>query len=142
MSFDGINYKGNLWINGHLFISNVDFIGTFRKFTFDITHFISISDDKMDNTNVIALEVFHAVDNCFPPTNNSTDLALSFIDWNPPPPDYSMGIWKPVKLTILTNTNAAQRNKNSTNTARKTDHTPATLKKLWYLFKRIFNKYI
>jgi exo-1,4-beta-D-glucosaminidase len=34
----------------------------------------------------------------FPPENNATDLSLTFIDWAPPPPDGSMGIWRGVEV--------------------------------------------
>ena len=40
----------------------------------------------------------------FPPGNNSTDLAISFIDWAPPPPDANMGLWRDVVYTAIPDT--------------------------------------
>ncbi len=40
------------------------------------------------------------VDDCFPPENNTTDLANSFIDWAPAPPDSNMGLWGRVELVV------------------------------------------
>ena len=33
----------------------------------------------------------------FAPTDN--DLAITFVDWNPAPPDKNMGLWRDVYLT-------------------------------------------
>ena len=32
---------------------------------------------------------------------NETDLAISFVDWNPEAPDSNMGIWQPVDIEIF-----------------------------------------
>jgi exo-1,4-beta-D-glucosaminidase len=34
---------------------------------------------------------------------NDTDLAISFVDWNPEAPDSNMGIWQPVDIEIFNN---------------------------------------
>ena len=39
----------------------------------------------------------------------STDLALSFIDWNPYAPDSSMGIWQKVELQVFFKDEQGQR---------------------------------
>lgn len=51
--------------------------------------------------NVLAIEVFRPKDSAFPPTNKDTDLAITFVDWAPPPPDNSMGIWREIELSFL-----------------------------------------
>ena len=40
--------------------------------------------------NVLAVEVF-------PPQPD--DLAITFVDWNPQPPDRNMGLWRDVYIT-------------------------------------------
>jgi hypothetical protein len=42
--------------------------------------------------NSFPLSCSHALD------SNSTDLAMSFIDWAPHPPDANMGIWRDVEV--------------------------------------------
>ncbi len=48
------------------------------------------SEVQWDKPNALAVEVF-------PPTPE--DLAITFVDWNPAPPDKGMGIWRPVYIT-------------------------------------------
>jgi len=86
LCFDGINYSANLWINGKLFKTKDEFKGTFRRFCFDVTDVVKVSQ-----RNVIELEVF-------PPS--PTDLSISWADWNPYPPDKNMGIWQDVYLLV------------------------------------------
>jgi exo-1,4-beta-D-glucosaminidase len=56
-----------------------------RLFEFDVTDLVAPG-----SVNALAVEVF-------PPTPD--DLGLSWVDWNPTPPDKDMGIWRPVYLT-------------------------------------------
>lgn len=83
LSFDGINYKANIWINGYLISEEKSVSGPFRRFQFDITALIK------ENVNVLALEVF-------PPKPG--EFSIGFVDWNPHPPDRNMGIFRPVSL--------------------------------------------
>lgn len=84
LHFDGINYRGELWINGHLVADKHHIVGAYRTYNFDITNFLSKS-----GSNVIAIEVFA-------PTEN--DLGVNWVDWNPAPPDKDMGLWGDVRL--------------------------------------------
>ena len=59
--------------------------GTFRTFSLDVTGIA-----KPGAENALAVEVF-------PPTPDS--LALTWVDWNPGPPDKDMGIWRSVYVT-------------------------------------------
>lgn len=93
--FKGINYKANMWLNGQQVAVTESTVGTFRYFTFVITDLITSGSPF-----AVALEIFQPIDNCFPPNNNDTDLALTFVDWNPPPPDASMGLWREVILSV------------------------------------------
>eukprot|EP01084_Bolivina_argentea_P306874 530357_1 len=99
--FEGINYRANLWINGKLYANSSAFVGTLVEFHYDITSHIS------NNINTIALEIHQPIDPIIgapspsAPPQKGCDLAISYIDWNPAPPDSSMGIWKPVYLDII-----------------------------------------
>jgi exo-1,4-beta-D-glucosaminidase len=86
LCFDGINYSANLWINGKLFKTKDEFKGAFRRFCFDVTEVMEVSE-----RNVIELEIF-------PPSPN--DLSIAWADWNPYPPDKNMGIWQDVYLLV------------------------------------------
>eukprot|EP01084_Bolivina_argentea_P153029 266837_1 len=93
----GINYAANIWINGELVANNNTIIGTLVEFNIDITSFISTTDIF----NAIAIEIFKPINGWTSSYKTSTDLAISYIDWNPTVPDLSMGIWKPVYLDII-----------------------------------------
>src|SRR5579884_3425810 len=84
LHFDGINYRANIWLNGKQVANSNDVAGTWRLFEFDVTQVLGAGE------NVLAAEVFA-------PTEN--DLALTWVDWAPAPPDKDMGVWRPVYLT-------------------------------------------
>jgi len=81
--FEGINYSGEVWLNGRLVAPRSDFRGAFRVFELDVTGILR------KGANALAVKVF-------PPQPG--DLTIGFVDWNPPPPDGNMGVWRPVKL--------------------------------------------
>jgi exo-1,4-beta-D-glucosaminidase len=85
LNFDGINYRANIWLNGKQLASSDDVAGAWRTYRFDITDAALVG-----KTNVLAVEV-HA------PTE--TDLGITFVDWNPQPPDKNMGLWRGVEIT-------------------------------------------
>ena len=85
LSFDGINYRANIWVNGKL-------IADTNRVAAPIARTDSTSPHLQPaNLNVLAVEVF-------PPDVNS--LAITWVDWNPMPPDKNMGLWRDVSLTI------------------------------------------
>jgi len=84
LRFDGINYKANVWLNGKKLADAKDVAGTYRIFELDATALID-----RDGMNVLAVEVFAPTDK---------DLAMTFVDWNPTPPDKDMGLWRSVYL--------------------------------------------
>lgn len=94
LRFKGINYRANVWVNGVLVASNVTTAGAFRYFEFDVTQFAG------DSSLAIAVELFKPDDASLPSTNKSLDLAITFVDWNPEPPDNSMGLWREVALLV------------------------------------------
>jgi exo-1,4-beta-D-glucosaminidase len=85
LHFNGINYRANIWLNGQRVASAKDVAGTYRTFEFDISRFA-----KHGAMNVLALEIFAPA---------KDDLGITWVDWNPTPPDKDMGIWKEVFLT-------------------------------------------
>jgi exo-1,4-beta-D-glucosaminidase len=85
LNFKGINYRANLWLNGKQIANSNDIAGAWRTYEFNVTDAL-----KSGAENVLAVQVFA-------PTEN--DLAITFVDWNPAPPDKNMGLWREVYLT-------------------------------------------
>jgi exo-1,4-beta-D-glucosaminidase len=85
LHFDGINFRANIWVNGHQIATSDQVAGAYRVFEFDITGVA-----KPGETNALAVEVF-------PPQPN--DLAITFVDWNPMPADKLMGLYHDVYVT-------------------------------------------
>ena len=94
LNFLGINYRANIWINGHKLANANDVAGTYRSYEFDVTKFLQPA-----RMNAIAVEVL---------APGKYDLGITWVDWNPTPPDKDMGIWKEVFLT--SSGNVAVRN--------------------------------
>jgi exo-1,4-beta-D-glucosaminidase len=85
LNFLGINYRANIWVNGQKIADTNDVAGTYRAYEFNVTKFL-----KRGTTNALALEIF---------APEKYDLGITWVDWNPTPPDKNMGIWKEVFLT-------------------------------------------
>jgi exo-1,4-beta-D-glucosaminidase len=85
LHFNGINYRANIWMNGRKVADAKDVAGTYRTFEFNVTKFL-----KRGDHNALAVEVF---------APGKDDLGITWVDWNPTPPDKDMGIWKEVFLT-------------------------------------------
>ena len=84
LNFLGINYRTNIWVNGQKIADANDVAGTYRAYEFNVTKFV-----KPRKANAMALEVF---------APEKYDLGITWVDWNPTPPDKDMGIWKEVFL--------------------------------------------
>jgi len=84
LHFGGINYRGEIWINGHRIADSSSVAGAYRTYDFDMTEFL-----KPGAKNVLAVEAFA-------PTEK--DLGINWVDWNPCPPDKDMGLWGDVNL--------------------------------------------
>ncbi len=82
LSFDGICYRANIWLNGHLVAGKDEVVGTFRQFSFDVSPYVR-------EQNVLAVEVFRA---------QPGEPNIGFVDWNPRPADESMGLFREVKI--------------------------------------------
>ena len=96
---NGINYKSDIYLDGELIGKKENIIGTFVKFTLDITSFLNNNTNK----HYIAFKI-ERPDNPWEndkEKSNKTDLSITFVDWNPDPPDYNMGIWQPVDIEVI-----------------------------------------
>lgn len=85
LKFHSVNYRANLWINGQKVADSTQMEGAYRLYAFDIAQY-----SKAGQINCIALEIY-------PPI--TFDLTISWVDWNPTPPDRGMGIWYDVTLS-------------------------------------------
>ena len=85
LNFAGINYRANIWVNGRQIANSSEVAGAWRTYSFNISGVA-----KPGAVNVVAVQVW-------PPT--PTDLAITFVDWNPAPPDRAMGLWRDVSVS-------------------------------------------
>ena len=85
LHFNGINYRANIWLNGHPVADAHQVEGMYRMFEFNVTGIA-----QPGKTNILAVEVF-------PPTPD--DLSITWVDWNPMPPDKDMGIFRDVTIS-------------------------------------------
>jgi exo-1,4-beta-D-glucosaminidase len=85
MAFRGIDYRANIWINGEKVAGSDQVVGAFRRYEFDVTRFV-----KVGAKNVVAVEVS---------APHANELGITWVDWNPTPPDKDMGLWQEVVLS-------------------------------------------
>ena len=85
LKFNGINYRANIFLNGKQIAKSEDVAGAWRTYEFNIT-----STAKLGEENVLAVQAWAPTDH---------DLAITFVDWNPAPPDKNMGLWREVYIT-------------------------------------------
>src|SRR5258708_7384997 len=84
LDFLGINYRANIWLNGQKIADAKDVAGTFETFEFNVSKAL-----RPGKANALAVEISAPAKN---------DLGITWVDWNPTPPDKDMGIWKEVFL--------------------------------------------
>ena len=84
LRFDGINYRANVWLNGKRIADSGAMAGAWRLFEYNVTEAV-----HPGVPNALAVEVFAPL---------PEDLSITFVDWNPQPPDKSMGLWRDVHL--------------------------------------------
>jgi exo-1,4-beta-D-glucosaminidase len=84
LNFLGINYRANVWLNGQKIADANDVAGTFATFEFNVSKSL-----RPGATNALAVEIS---------APGKNDLGITWVDWNPTPPDKDMGIWKEVFL--------------------------------------------
>jgi exo-1,4-beta-D-glucosaminidase len=85
LNFDGINFRANIWLNGRQIATSEKVAGAYRLYEFNVTDAV-----KPGERNALAVEVF---------APKEDDLAITWVDWNPAPPDKDMGLWHHAYLT-------------------------------------------
>ncbi len=85
LAFRGINYRADIWINGKKVAGSDQVVGAFRRYEFDVTPFVEAGKE-----NVVAVEVS---------APHANELGITWVDWNPTPPDKDMGLWQEVVLS-------------------------------------------
>jgi exo-1,4-beta-D-glucosaminidase len=85
LHFGGINYRGEIWLNGTKVADSSTVAGAYRTYDFDVTDLV-----KSGKPNILAVKTMA-------PTEK--DLGINWVDWNPCPPDKDMGLWGAVDLT-------------------------------------------
>jgi exo-1,4-beta-D-glucosaminidase len=85
LAFRGINYRADIWINGKKVVGSDVVVGAFRRYEFNVTQFV-----KPGAKNVVAVEVS---------APHANELGITWVDWNPTPPDKDMGLWQEVVLS-------------------------------------------
>ena len=85
LRFGGINFRSNMWLNGRRLADADETAGAFRIHELDVTGIA-----RPGEANALAVEVFAPQPN---------DLAITFVDWNPMPPDKVMGLYRPVTFS-------------------------------------------
>ncbi len=83
LNFRGINYRGNIWLNGKQIANSDQVAGAWRTYEFNVT------SDVKPGANVVAAQIWAPTD---------ASLSITFVDWNPAPPDKNMGLWRDVYL--------------------------------------------
>lgn len=85
LHFGGINYRGAIWLNGHQIAGPAQVVGMWRTYDFNVT-----AGARPGKMNSLAVEVT---------TQRADDLGITWVDWNPMPPDKDMGLWQGVTVT-------------------------------------------
>ena len=83
LNFRGINYRANIYLNGKQIADQKDVAGAWRTYEFDVTAAVR------HGNNVLAVQVWAPMDQ---------SLAITFVDWNPAPPDKNMGLFREAYL--------------------------------------------
>jgi len=84
LKLDGINYRANIWLNGVQIADTETLVGAYVEHELDITAEVNRAE-----RNLLEIEIF---------ASKKNDVAISWVDWNPSPPDKNMGIWRDVWL--------------------------------------------
>jgi len=84
LHFGGINYRATLWLNGHKIAGPGQAVGMWRTYDFNVT-----AAAQPGKLNSLAVEVS---------APHADDLGITWVDWNPAPPDKDMGLWRPVSV--------------------------------------------
>jgi exo-1,4-beta-D-glucosaminidase len=83
LELEGLNYRAELFVNGKLVQGKDQLVGAYRAFD------ILLDDFLVPGRNRLALQIF---------PQNPDDLGLTWVDWNPSPPDKNLGLWRGARL--------------------------------------------
>ena len=86
LRFEALNYRANVWLNGQQIGQATDLAGAWRRFELNVTR----GDQAGRQPTCWRCEVF---------PQQKEDLGITFVDWNPTPPDKNMGLWREVYLS-------------------------------------------
>jgi exo-1,4-beta-D-glucosaminidase len=85
LHFGGINYRASIWLNGKQIAGPERVVGMWRTYDFNVT-----AEARPGKMNSLAVEVS---------APHADDLGITWVDWNPAPPDKDMGLWRGVSVT-------------------------------------------
>ena len=85
LHFGGINYRATIWLNGKQIAGPDQVVGMWRTYDFNVT-----AEALPGKMNSLAVEVT---------AQREDDLGITWVDWNPAPPDKDMGLWRGVSVT-------------------------------------------
>src|SRR4029077_15324619 len=85
MQFRGINYRAEIWINGKKVAGPDQGGGGVGRYEVNVTQFV-----RPGEKNAVAVAVS---------APNAGELGITWVDWNPTPPDKDMGLWQEVGLS-------------------------------------------
>jgi len=85
MQFRGINYRADIWINGKKVAGSDEVVGAFRRYDFNVTALV-----RPGEKNAVAVAVSAPA---------AGELGITWVDWNPTPPDKNMGLWQEVVIS-------------------------------------------
>jgi exo-1,4-beta-D-glucosaminidase len=111
LTFQGLNYRANIWVNGRLLANASVVRGAYNYFDVDASEALAAGGGTF-----LAVQVFRSYDwgvdcrgNLGPPNLQvscrgknkvqSQDLGITWVDWAPAPHDANMGLWRDIVLT-------------------------------------------
>ncbi len=83
LRFAGVNFRFDAWLNGTKIANAGETAGAYR------IHELDVTGVARPGRNALAVLVSAPLPN---------DLAITFVDWNPMPPDKLMGLYRPVTI--------------------------------------------
>jgi len=113
LNLDGINYRADIWINGHLIANSKDVVGMFRRFRFDITDYavpggqnaMAICIHQLDYPGDPVYAQLEGLNGSFGKNSgdgeilrNVTQYSTIGWDWVPAARDRNIGIWQHVSI--------------------------------------------
>ena len=111
LTFQGLNYRANIWVNGRLLANATSTQGAYNYFDVDASEALAAGGGTF-----LAVQVFRSFDwgiDCHEShlaenlqvscrgknKSQSQDLGITWVDWAPAPHDANMGLWRDVVLT-------------------------------------------